>query len=250
MSVRGISNVSFNKKASADIEPPVWFQRAFAIRCNVRIGAFTYFQSGSLQGCESIGRYCSIAGNLRVGDIEHPTGWLSTNPFQYNVARFNWSDAAGDYEALVSKKDSFRKPQVVIGNDVWIGANATILRGVTIGDGAIIASGSVVTKDVAPYSVVGGVPARHIRFRFDEETIAELLDLRWWRFSPNDLSGVPFDDVNAATSEIRRRIDQGMEPYEPDRLKLSRTTRIPKESEAPGSSRTRRALGRLRRAVH
>src|SRR5674476_604745 len=89
MSVRGISNVSFNKKTSADIEPPVWFQRAFAIRCNVRIGAFTYFQTGSLQGCESIGRYCSIAGNLRVGDIEHPTHWLSTNPFEYNVARFN-----------------------------------------------------------------------------------------------------------------------------------------------------------------
>src|SRR5665811_2625453 len=155
---------------------------------------------------------------------DSPTGWLSTSPFQYNAARFGWSDAAGDYEALVSKKDSFRKPQVVIGNDVWIGANATILRGVTIGDGAIIASGSVVTKDVAPYSVVGGVPARHIRFRFDEDTIAELLDLRWWRFSPNDLSGVPFDDVNAAITEIRGRIDQGMERSEPDRLKVSRKT--------------------------
>lgn len=248
--MRGISVVSFKKKASADIEPPVWFQRAFSIRCNVRIGAFTYFQTGSLQGCESIGRYCSIAGNLRVGDIEHPTGWLSTSPFQYNAARFGWSEAAADYEALVSKKDSFRKPQVVIGNDVWIGANATILRGVTIGDGAIIASGSVVTRAVEPYSVVGGVPARHIRFRFDEETIAELLDIRWWRFSPHGLSGIPFDDVNAAIAEIGQRIDGGMQPYEPERLMLSGATPIPKEVGTPSLSRTRRALGRLRRAVH
>ena len=248
--MRGISGVKFNQTGSIDIEPPIWFRSTFSIRCKVRIGAFTYFQTGSLEACESIGRYCSIAGGLRVGDIEHPTDWISTSPFQYNAARFDWSEAADDYEALISKKDSFRKPKVVIGNDVWIGARATILRGVTIGDGAIIAGGSVVTKDVEPYSIVGGVPARHIRFRFDIETVAELLELRWWRFSPNDLTGVPFDDVNEAISEIGRRIDQGMQPYQPKRLTVSRTTLIPKDVKAPRSTRTRRALGRLRRAVH
>lgn len=224
--VRG--HPAIKRDTTVTVEPPVWFRSHFSIRCDVSIGAFTYFQTGSLEACESIGRYCSIAGNIRVGDIEHPTNWLGTSPFQYNADRFGWHESANDYAPLVDKKDTFRKPPVVIGNDVWIGARVTILRGVTIGDGAIVAGGSVVTKDVEPYAVVGGVPARTIKRRFDDGTVKRLLDLRWWDYSPNDLSGVPFDDLDVAIAEIGRRIDAGMLPYRPEKTTL---TRLPEKSK-------------------
>lgn len=228
--VRGRPQIK--KNSIVTVEPPVWFRSHFSIRCNVSIGAFTYFQTGSLESCESIGRYCSIAGNIRVGDIEHPTDWLATSPFQYNAERFGWHESADTYVALPDQKDSFRKSPVVIGNDVWIGARVTILRGVTIGDGAIVAGGSVVTKDVAPYTIVGGVPARPIKQRFDDGTVKRLLDLRWWEYSPNDLSGVRFDDIEKAIHEIDRRIDGGMTPYRPEKIALERKAEKSKMKKA------------------
>ena len=238
--VRGHPQIK--KNSVVTVEPPVWFRSSFSIRCDVAIGAFTYFQTGSLEACSSIGRYCSIAGNLRVGDIEHPTDWLGTSPFQYNAARFGWHDSADSYVAQTARKDSFRKSPVVIGNDVWIGARATILRGVTVGDGAIIAGGSVVTKDVEPYAVVGGVPAKPIKKRFDDGTIKRLLDLRWWDYSPNDLSGVAFDDIDAAIEEVGRRIDGGMAPYRPETTQFAR---VPHEEKG----KVKRAIDKLRPGV-
>ena len=234
--VRGHPQVKRN--ATVRVEPPVWFRSSFSIRCSASIGAFTYFQTGSLESCSSVGRYCSIAGNLRVGDIEHPTDWLGTSPFQYNAGRFGWHESASDYVAQTAKKDSFRKAPAVIGNDVWIGARVTIMRGVTVGDGAVLAGGSVVTKDVEPYTIVGGVPARPIRKRFDDGTIKQLLDLRWWDYSPNDLSGVPFDDIESAITEIGRRIDGGMTPYVPETTVLERTP-------DPDKGKMKRAIDKL-----
>ena len=233
--VRGHPQI--RKNATVTAEPPVWFRSSFSIRCDVSIGAFTYFQTGSLESCRSIGRYCSIAGNLRVGDIEHPTDWLGTSPFQYNESRFGWHESADDYVSRAARKDSFRKRPVMIGNDVWIGARVTILRGVSIGDGAIVAGGSVVTKDVEPYAVVGGVPAKPIRQRFDDGTVKRLLDLRWWDYSPNDLSGIPFDDIDEAIDEVDRRISGGMRPYEPETTVLERT---------PDRGKVKRAIDKLR----
>ncbi len=247
-SVDGFDKLAFKKDAVAKVEPPISFRSTtFTVRCNVKIGAFTYFQSGSLQSCKSIGRYCSIGGEVRVGDIEHPTNWLSTSPFQYNAAHFGWGPGANDYEPLKGQRKTFRKKPVVIGNDVWIGARSMLMGGIKIGDGAVVAGGSVVTKDVAPYSIVGGVPARHIRYRFDEETINELGDLRWWRFSPNDLAGVPFDDIQAAIVEIRRRIDGGMRPYVVDRIEL---TKQPNDLRSRGRRAISRLLNRSPRLTH
>ena len=119
-----------------------------------------------------IGRFCSIASGVKfiMNGGNHRTDWITNFPFP--IFGNGWEAAMP--ESWPNKGDT------VIGNDVWIGHGATIMPGVNIGDGAIIASASVVTGDVEPYSVVGGNPARVIRRRFDEPTIERLLAIRWW----------------------------------------------------------------------
>lgn len=216
-------------------EPPVSFRKGFQFNTSSQVGAFTYFYSGIVVAAASVGRYCSIAGGVRVGDHEHPIDWLSTSPFQYNLGRFAFSDTADSYEGLPEDdgEHPFRKAPPRIGNDVWVGSRVTILRGTTVGDGAIVASSAVVTKDVPPYAIVGGVPARVIRYRFDEETIARLLEVRWWRFTPNQLSGIVFDDIHAALDEVERRIAAGMTPYEPEVVDLPLPPPPPKPPAPP-----------------
>lgn len=90
-----------------------------------------------------------------------------------------------------------------IGNDVWIGQNAVIMDGVKIGDGAIVAAGAVVTKDVAPYAIVGGVPAKLIKYRFDEATIKDLLRLKWWELSDKEILSLPVNDVKESIKRLK-----------------------------------------------
>lgn len=120
-----------------------------------------------------IGSFCSIAENVHVflgGD--HRTDWATTYPFGHiNQRVFNEFDGKGHPQT---------KGDVKIGNDVWIGANVTIMSGIEIGDGACIASNSVVTKDVGPYCIVGGNPAKHIRTRFEDPVVKQLIELKWW----------------------------------------------------------------------
>ncbi|MGB4593270.1 MAG: CatB-related O-acetyltransferase [Coriobacteriia bacterium] len=120
-----------------------------------------------------IGRYCSIAIEVRIFlGGEHRPDWVTTYPFP--ALPQMWPSAGGISGTPATKGD------VVIGNDVWIGHGATILSGVTIGDGAVIGAMAVVTGDVPPYAIAAGNPARVIRKRFDDETVAQLLELRWW----------------------------------------------------------------------
>lgn len=117
-----------------------------------------------------IGKYCSFAADIQVMlGGEHRMDWVTTYPFNVLDARHS------DYKGHPATKGD-----VHIGNDVWIGREAIIMSGVTIGDGAVIAARAVVVKDVAPYSIVGGNPAKQIRLRFDEDTITRLLAVAWW----------------------------------------------------------------------
>ncbi|MGF7038578.1 CatB-related O-acetyltransferase [Mucilaginibacter lappiensis] len=141
---------------------------------NSVLGDFTYVSNGSVILEAEIGKFCSIGPNVKIAPGKHPTSIIvSTHPAIYSNSSFFLKNFSS-----TDKHDPYRK--VTIGNDVWICANVIISDGVTIGDGAVIAANSVVSKNVEPYSIVGGVPAKHIKYRFEQNQIEYLLNNKWW----------------------------------------------------------------------
>ncbi len=149
---------------------------------NVQMDKYSYCgYDCEIINCE-IGSFCSIAGNVSIGGAMHPIQWVSMSPVFYK-GRDSVKEKFSEHEREVDKK-------TVIGHDVWIGKNALIKQGVNIGTGAVIGMGSVVTKDVAPYSIVAGNPAYEIRKRFDDKTVKRLLAAKWWEYTPKRLREV------------------------------------------------------------
>jgi acetyltransferase-like isoleucine patch superfamily enzyme len=139
------------------------------------IGSHSYIQKDSRIFNAIIGNFCSIASRVTIAPGAHPIFGVSTHPaFFLKNTPLALTFADQDYVQFSRK--------VTVGHDVWIGESAIILDGVAVGTGAIIAAGSVVTKDVAPYAIVGGIPAKLIKYRFSERIIAELLQSEWWNY--------------------------------------------------------------------
>jgi hypothetical protein len=139
------------------------------------IGDYSYIMEYGMIWCAKIGKFANIAASARINATNHPTWRPTLHHFTYRSADY-WSDADTDHDFFAWRRENL----VIIGHDTWIGHGVTILPGVTIGNGAAIGSGAVVSKDVAPYTIVGGVPAKPIRDRFPCD-IAERYDrLAWW----------------------------------------------------------------------
>jgi virginiamycin A acetyltransferase len=145
------------------------------------IGGYSYVSHDTEIVFAKIGKFCSIGPGCRIGVGIHPSDHVSTSPVFFST-RKQAGISFAPADVIVENKE------VRIGNDVWVGANAMILDGVEIGTGAIVAAGSVVTKDVAPYTIVAGVPALPKRKRFSDEQIDALLQSCWWDWAPEKLS--------------------------------------------------------------
>ena len=194
------------------------------------IGAFSQINMGLVRAtaihskieCESIGRYCSIADNVYVGAGGHSTSFLSSstlfkfnkNSKEYFLPFVSDRDEKWEKDMAVKNLSTWKKPLPVIGNDVWIGMNATILNGVKVGDGAVIAAGSVVVKDVEPYSIVGGNPAKPIRRRFSDEICDRLMISKWWDYPPEITFGLDISSPEKCIDELEKRISSS-EPFKP-----------------------------------
>lgn len=152
----------------------------------------------AIQSCD-IGSFTSIANGVVIGGGRHPMEWVGMSPVFYE----------GRDSVQTKFSEHVREPvqRTSIGHDVWIGERALVRQGVSIGNGAVVGMGSVVTRDVADYSIVGGNPAREIRRRFDDEVIARLQELRWWEWTDEELEehAGTFVDPGALLDKLARR---------------------------------------------
>lgn len=173
-------------------EAPTNLSAFFNASTSVKVGAFTLLNGPHLAKCE-IGRYCSLAPGVIIGAANHPIDFLTTSTAGWQQNFLGWRNGIDGPHQPVHFAD---RPETVVGHDVWIGQNAFIRAGVRIGNGAVVAAGAVVVQDVPDFAIVGGVPAKLIRYRFDDETRARIRKLQWWRFCIYDFP-ITVDRVEA-----------------------------------------------------
>ena len=160
------------------------------------IDKYSYISRNSLLQCTDVGCFCSISEGCNIGMPSHPIDFISTSPVFLSGGNY-----LKKHFATIPYENC---PRTTIGNDVWIGAHAQIKSGIKIGNGSIIAASAVVTKDVPDYAIVGGVPAKIIRYRFDEPTIKKIEDAKWWDLNEMELEqyAKDFDNIGLALSKL------------------------------------------------
>jgi virginiamycin A acetyltransferase len=178
------------------------------------LGAFSYSHSSFSTEME-IGRYCSISWGVQVITGNHPMGWATTSPITHNPHDIPGLGAylkeSGETTFELIPYGIPRNP-AILGSDVWIGMQVLVKRGVKIGHGAIVGAGSVVTKDVPPYAIVGGAPASTIRYRFPDALIERLLRSEWWRYGPEKLQPLDMREPGAFLDRLQAAIENGLQP--------------------------------------
>jgi phosphonate metabolism protein (transferase hexapeptide repeat family) len=164
------------------------------------MGDYSYIERGGQVWCATIGKFANIAANVRINATQHPMDRASLHHFTYRAGDY-WPGADDEAEFFAAR----RSKRVVIGHDVWIGHGATLLPGVQIGNGAVVGAGAVVSRDVQPYTIVGGVPARVIRERFTA-SVGERMDrLAWWDWPHDQLFEALKDFRNMSAEEFLDR---------------------------------------------
>ena len=207
--IEGLNNLQLAKNKKIKYIAPIRFVGKTTISCDIEIGGYTYIRSGIIKSCNNIGNYCSIGPNIRIGENNHPLDWLSTSGITYGKSRFMFYEPFKKNHQVhedckVNRKSmTSTKGPVLIEHDVWIGSDCKIMRGVTIGTGAVIAAGAVVTKNVEPYAIVAGIPAKVIKYRFEKDIIDELIELKWWNYDITS-TGINFSDIRNSINQIKK----------------------------------------------
>lgn len=172
------------------------------------VGAFS-FPTCHFPGNVHIGRFCSIASNVKIMGGNHPMNRFTTHMVTYN-GEFDKYAMSEFGQPWTLKPFTTLPKKTLIGNDVWIGNDVVLKGGISIGDGAVIAANSVVTKDVPPYAIVAGIPAKVIRYRFAQAVIDELLRIKWWNYNYTDLpDNSQCDDIHNFIKEMNERLLNG-----------------------------------------
>lgn len=196
-------NVTISDTAKVDSSILEYYSRLkdYTELRNSTLGEYSYISQFSIVNKTKIGKFCSIANGCYVGLWEHNTD-VSTHSFFLYPHCGGFVDEYTDY-----KKDNV---ETIIGNDVWVGAGAIIMKGITIGDGAIIGAGSVVTKDVDSYSIVVGTPAKHKKYRFNKKDREWLNKLKWWNFNREYLKQIIKDGAFVSFDKFKNIINKNV----------------------------------------
>jgi acetyltransferase-like isoleucine patch superfamily enzyme len=197
------------------------------IRGECQVGAFSFFNSSCEFNSSTMGRYCSIGQHVIVNPGMHPTNFLSTSPMASDAAGVSAGMTQSRLYKSIALTHQLRPQQtknnrVEIGHDVWVGARAIIMRGVRIGTGAIVAANAVVTKDVPPFTVVGGVPAQIIKYRFEPALANRILASEWWLYDLSLLAERNYSEVERFLDLIEVAIANGLPKMAPPTRMLSR----------------------------